>query len=105
MQSNRVNNMGCLHFHGSQVSVSPSLWGLMAKFPGFTSHGSSLHLGTDRQYWELMHVSSFSYAVVNFEKEATSTKKKTRMMYILFDLHDQQHLVLACLFLVWKSLV
>ena len=43
-------------------------WGLKAWLPGFSSHGSSLHLGAGCQWWKLLDVSGtqppFSDAVV-----------------------------------------
>ena len=45
------------------------VWGLMAEFPGFASHGRSLHQGAGCQYWKLQNVSGtqtpLSGAVVN----------------------------------------
>ena len=41
-----------------QLPVSPnSASGLMARFPGFASHGSGLHLGAGCQWWKLLDVS------------------------------------------------
>ena len=66
------------HVVNSAQRSSGLVWGLMAQFPGFASHGSSLHLAARYQYWKLLDDSGtqppFSHAVVKCNLTELTTK-------------------------------